>query len=184
MAHPEQHSYVAAVKSLHPGHFIKARVLEIGSLNVNGTVRTHFTDCEYTGCDVGPGPCVDVVGAAHTLNLPRGSFDTIISCECLEHDKFWPDTLKTSVESLRDGGLLVLTWASPAREPHGVTAHDPWASPHTTDHYAAPSMYDVLGKIAHHCPLVSPGVEVAYYSATTFRNGLDCGVWCKKQSGE
>lgn len=89
-----------------------ARVLEVGSRNVNGSVRPLFQGvASYTGVDFIDGPGVDMVLDAHHLTsaFSAGSFDVVVSTETLEHDSaFW-----TSVEMmgnvLRSGGFLLLT---------------------------------------------------------------------------
>jgi hypothetical protein len=45
MAHKEQFDFVDSVRQKYPSNFLKAKVLEVGSLNVNGTVRHLFVDC-------------------------------------------------------------------------------------------------------------------------------------------
>jgi SAM-dependent methyltransferase len=123
VAHPAQQAFVAEVAAMFPQHFNRAKVLEVGSLNINGTVRDHFRECDYLGIDVVPGPGVDHVCAAHELRA--GSFDTIVSCETLEHDKYWLVTLPAMVLCLRPGGLLVITCAGPARAEHGTRRTSP-----------------------------------------------------------
>ena len=63
------------------------RVLEVGSLDINGSVRPLFENCNYTGIDLGEGRGVDVV--AHVTDYHRlddNEFDVVISTETLEHD--------------------------------------------------------------------------------------------------
>ena len=85
------------------------RVLEIGSLNVNGTPRSVFHDAKkYVGVDMQFGPDVDVVADAHILQLVD-MFDLVICCEMLEHDKNPFATLQTLHNHLCESGLLVIT---------------------------------------------------------------------------
>ena len=85
MAHKEQNDYVQAVKTKFPIFFDKKKVLEVGSLDINGSVRKFFTDCDYTGIDVGEGKGVDiVVNSGHEYDGEDKSFDITISCECFE----------------------------------------------------------------------------------------------------
>ena len=39
MSHPDQQEFVAAIKSVLPQYFRDVRVLEVGSLDINGTVN-------------------------------------------------------------------------------------------------------------------------------------------------
>jgi len=125
MSHFEQMRFVAETKALHPEFFKGARVLEIGSLDINGSVRRFFEDCNYTGIDVAPGHGVDLVATAHEYDAPDGSFDVVISCEALEHDMHWKLTLAKCVELLRPGGLLLITCASGSRPEHGTRRNSP-----------------------------------------------------------
>lgn len=88
------------------------KVLEVGALNINGTVRQFFADAdEYIGTDMEPGPNVDLVlDNSKLINRFIGTrFDTIIACEVLEHDlKFW-QTVFYLRTLLADDGFLIIT---------------------------------------------------------------------------
>lgn len=132
MAHLAQTVFFDWVRHIRPRFFTNCRVLEVGSLNVNGTVRPLFSGCEYVGLDLGEGPGVDVVGPAHEYAAPAGSFDTVVSAECFEHDMHLPATLAAVVRLLRPGGLFAFTCANRSRPEHGTARTDPWASPFTS----------------------------------------------------
>lgn len=89
------------------------RVLEIGSMDVNGSVRPIFKTDDYLGTDMQPGPGVDKVINAHALVLGikgmEESFDVIVCCEMLEHDDQPWLTLSNAYECAKDGGFLILT---------------------------------------------------------------------------
>ena len=93
MSHPSQMNFVKSVKDRFPDAFTNKKVLEIGSLNINGSVRQFFTDCDYLGVDLGPGADVDLVCNGHEVLFADRSFDTVISCECLEHDIYWEQSM-------------------------------------------------------------------------------------------
>lgn len=97
------------------------RVLEIGSLNVNGSARDNIQRraIEYIGIDLVPGPGVDIVANAINFN-GYGLFNVVISTEVLEHCAEWPLIIETAKRSLEVGGLLVLTCASDLRKPHSA----------------------------------------------------------------
>lgn len=65
-------------------------MLEVGSMDINGTIREFFRD---TGLDVTPGPRVDVVCGGQEYAAPDRSFDVVLSCEAMEHN---PDRVQTS----------------------------------------------------------------------------------------
>ena len=131
MSHQSQLDFVKSVKDMFPYSFKDAKVLEVGSLDINGSVRQFFNNCEYIGIDLFPGKGVDVIGAAHTLQL--GKYDTVISCECFEHDKHWKETFKKMYESAKC--LVVFSCATIGRPEHGTYRTSPADSPHTNDYY-------------------------------------------------
>ena len=63
--HQAQIKWCQWLRQVYPSHFYKKRVLDVGSLNVNGTNRVLFKKCEYVGIDVIEGKGVDVVTIAH-----------------------------------------------------------------------------------------------------------------------
>ena len=85
-----------------------ASTLEVGSLDVNGSVRSFFTG-EYVGIDMRAGPGVDIVGTGDRLPFDDASFDVVVSTEMLEHDRsFWLSMAEMG-RVLRHGGHLILT---------------------------------------------------------------------------
>lgn len=109
-----------------------ARIIEIGSYDVNGTVRTIFTGAaEYVGVDLTPGPGVDLVGFGHEVDHATASYDVAISGECFEHDPFWIRTLSNMVRLTRPGGLVAFTCASRGRVEHGTRRAGAHYSPGT-----------------------------------------------------
>ncbi len=135
MSHQEQTDFVAAVKDKYPEFFRNKRVLEVGSLNINGTVRDFFTDCEYVGCDLGEGSGVDIVCAGQDLDFPDKSFDVVCSCECFEHNPAYQETLRNMVRMLKPGGLLFFTCATTGRKEHGTRRTTPKDAPFCGDYY-------------------------------------------------
>lgn len=131
MAHINQQKFCFIVRALFPDFFSDKTVLDIGSLDINGSNRGLFQNCRYTGLDIGPGPNVDVVCKAHEFEHPEHSFDTIISTECFEHDRYYRQTLHNAVRLLKPGGLFVFTCASTGREEHGTAQAHPGSSPFT-----------------------------------------------------
>jgi SAM-dependent methyltransferase len=128
--HEAQKNFCLRVKERFSEKFRGVRVLDVGSLDVNGNNRYLFEDCFYVGIDVGEGPNVDVVSPLHAWHAV-GGFDTIISTECLEHDMYWHETLKAAVRLLKSNGLLLFTCASGDRKEHGTLRTDTYSSPLT-----------------------------------------------------
>lgn len=93
------------------------KVLEVGSYDVNGSVRQFFNCNSYCGVDWRSGPCVDVVCFDHEMNFPH-KFDTIISASMLEHDPYWEKSLESMVSFMKDKGILMLSWGAARNPPH------------------------------------------------------------------
>jgi SAM-dependent methyltransferase len=97
------------------------RILDIGSQNVNGDLKSALDSTDlvsvrnvtYIGLDNEPGSNVDVVISPKARHLPFPSdadhFDAIITSSALEHDpRFWVTFLKM-IEVLKPGGLLYMS---------------------------------------------------------------------------
>ena len=132
--HPEQKEFTARVKRQYPQHFKNINVVDFGSLNINGSNKVLFEDCNYVGVDIGAGVGVDVICKAH-MYIANGLQDTIISTEMLEHDVHWKESVQNMIDSLRVGGLLVITCATTGRKEHGTRRTTPRDSPFTLDYY-------------------------------------------------
>ena len=134
MAHQEQRVFIESVKNAHSDFFTSKTVTEFGSLYINGTVRDFFTDCEYVGVDLFNGACVDVISKAMDYKQEYKS-DVVISCEMLEHDNTWIQSLQNMVDCLESGGLMILSCATTGRAEHGTSITTPQDSPFTNDYY-------------------------------------------------
>lgn len=146
MAHKQQRDFIQKTKDHFPEFFNDVKVLEVGSLNINGTVRDFFEknvlDAEekmptppYIGLDLIEGKDVDIVCPGNEYDAPDESFDTVISTECFEHDKHWQETFANMFRMTKKGGLVIFTCASEGRHEHGTTRTSPQDSPATTDYY-------------------------------------------------
>lgn len=134
MAHPAQVQYCTEVKAKHPEHFTNVDVLDVGSMDINGNNRYLFDDYLYTWIDVWPGKNVDIVCSGH-LYCPWKQYDTVISTEMLEHNKYWKETLQNMYNLLKDDGLLLFTCAWEWRAEHWTTRTTPDDAPFTNDYY-------------------------------------------------
>lgn len=122
--HDAAYRAIARAVADHP--VAGARVIEIGSYNVNGSVAPLFADAaSYLGVDLRPGPGVDLVIASdHDLATvladhgPLG-FDIVVTTEALEHAADPAQIVRDAWAILRPGGRLLLTAAAPERAPHG-----------------------------------------------------------------
>lgn len=129
MAHLEQRIFFEELRETFPQYFKDVFVLEVGSLNINGTVRDFFDTPRYLGVDVAPGRGVDLVKKGEDLKYPDGWFDVAVSAECFEHNPEW---LKTFVNMHRMASkFVVFTCASEGRPEHGTSSTTPEDSPFT-----------------------------------------------------
>lgn len=132
--HPEIDHFVIKVKQQFPQYFEDKAVLEVGSQDINGSVRKHFKNCEYLGIDLGKAPGVDMV--ISIIDFPMADkYDVVISSEMLEHCKEWDEALKQMYNNTKPGGIFILTCAGPNRQEHGTSKHTPQDSKFTLEHY-------------------------------------------------
>jgi SAM-dependent methyltransferase len=105
-------------KALTTADVADRRVLEVGSYDVNGSVRPlveALGPASYIGVDQTAGPRVDEVVDCTGLvgRFGRDAFDVVVSTEMLEHAREWRGCLWAMAEVLAPGGLLILTTRSP-----------------------------------------------------------------------
>ncbi len=124
MAHKEQKQYLDKIKAKFPKAFTKCKVLDIGSFDVNGNEKPWFDYCDFTGLDLLPGPGVDVACPANEYDAPDETFDTIISCECWEHNPFYKESIENAIRMLKPGGYFIWTCATTGRPVHGTATQD------------------------------------------------------------
>lgn len=89
------------------------RVLEVGSYDVNGSLRPGVMahqPAEYIGVDIEKGPGVDIVCRATELVTRFGpdSFDIVISTCVLEHVDNWKLAVINMKRVCKPGGILIL----------------------------------------------------------------------------
>lgn len=112
--HASVRDWIAAQLPLIEG----PRVIELGSLDVNGSVRPLvgvLKPIEYIGVDLRAGIGVDIVGdvCSGFLKDRHGRFDIVISAETLEHVQTWPLFVHEIKRLAKPGGHLLLTCRSP-----------------------------------------------------------------------
>lgn len=115
---------------LVPDEVSGKRVLEVGSMDVNGSVRymvSALKPSEYIGVDIVPGGGVDQLLDAGKLVSTFGeeSFDAVFSTEMLEHVRDWRLVITNLKQVLRAGGVLYLTTRSEGF-PYHAWPEDHW----------------------------------------------------------
>ena len=86
-------------------------LLDVGSMNVNGTYRetVETMGLSYTGLDIEAGPNVDVVTAdPYSFPFADNSYDVVISGSTMEHVREVWRWVPELVRVLRPGGLLAI----------------------------------------------------------------------------
>ena len=149
MAHKQQLDFVEALRETFPDSFKNKKVLEVGSLNINGTVRIFFDNCDYLGVDVGEGDGVDLVCKGEELDHPDNTYDTVVSTECFEHTPAWLEIFKNMTRMAKPGGLVFFTCASTGRAEHGTTRTKPEDAPLLNwDYYRNLAEEDFVGALS------------------------------------
>lgn len=135
------------------------RVLDVGSLSVNGTMRDYFAGlapAEFYGIDMRPGEAVDEVLDVNDLLERFGPqrWDLIVTTEMLEHCERWQNAIYQMKESLVVGGWLVLTTRSP-----GYPHHD-----HPNDHwrFSKETLMEALEDLEDVSTWSDPGFEIRF----------------------
>ena len=120
MAHKEQQDFCKKIKLNFPKYFQNKKVLDIGSLDINGNNRFLFDNCNYIGLEVGDGANVDVIAPGNLYDAPSDYFDVIISTEVFEHDLYYEQSIQNIIRMLKPGGMFIFTCASGQRPEHGT----------------------------------------------------------------
>lgn len=102
----------------------RLRIVEIGSRDVNGSVRPIFAGHDYTGVDAAPGPGADVVADGAAWG-DEAAYDLGLCCETLEHTAEAGAVVANLRRIVRPGGLLILTAAGEGRAPHSAVDGGP-----------------------------------------------------------
>ena len=102
----------------------EGKVLDIGSMDVNGCLKDLFEGYDYTGMDMAEGKNVDVIGTSHDIPFEDNTFDVIVSTSCFEHDDmFWVSFLEMC-RVLKPGGKMYIN--APSNGPEHRFPVDNW----------------------------------------------------------
>lgn len=109
----------------HLGHLEPLSVVELGSCNMFGTVRSVYPQASsWLGIDLQDGPGVDVIADAATWTTDE-RFGVCVIAEVFEHTPDWRLILATAHAVLTDGGFLFATCATGSRPPHSAVDGGP-----------------------------------------------------------
>ncbi len=104
---------------------MEGKVLEVGSLNVNGSLRQVLP--VTWGIDIREGKDVDEVLDACDLLAKYGpeSWDHVVTSNCFEHVEFWEPALRNSWGVLKTGGKFLFEVPTVDKGFHSYP-HDYW----------------------------------------------------------
>jgi SAM-dependent methyltransferase len=124
--HREASDYVFEQFHVWRGDRKGLTILEIGSLNINGSVRDMLRpySVEYVGIDPHDGPNVDVVANGQDY-CHADFFDVVVACEVFEHTSDWKAIVQNAMKNLKDGGIFITTMAGEGRKPHSAIDENP-----------------------------------------------------------
>ena len=106
------------------------RVLDVGSQDINGNMRTYdflghpptwlerIGSPEYVGIDLHAGRNVDLVMSSHAMTFEDESADLVTCLNMLEHDRDPQATINECFRVLEPGGELVLVCTNEKGAPH------------------------------------------------------------------
>ena len=100
------------------------KILDVGSYDVNGTLKPIFEKGIYTGLDMESGPNVDVVSDAHNIPFDNEHFDIVTSSSCFEHDDMFWVTFLEMCRVVKPGGYLYVQ--APSNGPYHGWPGDNW----------------------------------------------------------
>lgn len=85
-------------------------VLDVGAMHKNGSYKELFKDYRYVGMDVEEGKNVDVVCPKlyHWDEIVDGSFDAVISGQCLEHVPMPWRWIQEVNRVVKKGGIIII----------------------------------------------------------------------------
>ncbi len=115
--------------NISPDEIKGKRILEVGSLNVNGTLRhaiEKMNPLEYIGVDIIEGNGVDIICDAENLvgRFGEESFDFVLSTCMLEHVQDWKTCVSQIKRVCKKGGYILII--VPSMYPYHEYPHDYW----------------------------------------------------------
>lgn len=105
------------ISAVNDGDARNKDVLEVGSLDVNGTIRPMIQvhkPRSYIGVDILEGPNVDQLVNCERLTDTFGPncADLVVTAEMLEHVDDWQQCIRQLIAAVRPGGVLMITTRS------------------------------------------------------------------------
>lgn len=125
--HQTSLAHMTRLAATHLNGVSAGTVVDIGSLDINGSYREIFEarGWRYVGCDASPGKNVDIrLDDPYALPFGDESTDLVVSGQALEHIEFFWLTMTEIARILRPGGFVFLI--APSRGPEHRFPVDCW----------------------------------------------------------
>jgi len=124
-ARSEQRFFLGLMKRHLPDHFRNRQVLEIGRVGAASATMEWFEQCRMAlpnAQSIQDGRPAD---PAEVYPAGGESYDTIVSCETLEHLPQWREAFTNAVRMLKSDGLMVVSCAGLGRRQHETRRYPP-----------------------------------------------------------
>ena len=128
MAHYSQQKFVSICfdnLKTNNENFKNFDVLDVGSLDINGSIKKLLNGNNYIGTDLTSGPNVDHVIGGDNLESLNRKFNLVITCEVFEHAENWDKIFQSMYNVTKEDGLIIFTCASKGRIEHGTLRTNP-----------------------------------------------------------
>lgn len=152
-----------------------SQILEVGALNVNGSIREHFTTSGllsamfYWGIDVAHGNDVDEVADGADYKGNAGHWDCVVTTGALEHTPRAREIVLNAYRLLRPGGTFLCTCAGSGFTPHACYGgHE---GPEEGEYYANVSGAEMEAWLTE-----------AGFTEFDVRDDVDLSAWAKKDA--
>lgn len=123
--HPTAMAGAAEFFLKYSGEFVEPTIVEIGSQDVNGSLREVAPPCKYVGLDFQPAKGVDIVlEDAYHFPLEDNYAHIVITSSCFEHSEMFWLTFLEGVRILKDNGLFYIN--APSRGQYHAYPVDCW----------------------------------------------------------
>ena len=128
--HSNNKRFLEDVKNQYPQYFTNVSVLEIGSVDYYGYIRSLFDAKEHIGVDACEGYNytaeqykaygVDIQCYANQTQFTQDQFDVFICLSVFEHDPTWKETIQHNLQWLKPNALLIMSWGAEGNQHHGL----------------------------------------------------------------
>lgn len=141
-------------------------ILDIGSMNVNGSLKPIFEKGNYTGLDQQMGPNVDIIASSHNIPLQNNCIDIITCSSCFEHDDMFWVTFLELCRIVKPNGFIYIN--APSNGPYHAYPVDNWRF--YLDSWKALCKWGILNK--HDISLVESYIDTELSSCNNWYDSV------------